>query len=61
MANLKKDLNLIDEAIKYYKKSLSINSNILVTNFNLAIIYQSLGEFEKSKYKKTGSKSNRWR
>ena len=45
-----KDLNYTEEAIKFYKKSLSINSEILETNLNIAFCFQSLGNYDDSIY-----------
>ena len=50
LGNLKKDLNYTKEAIKFYKKSLSINSEILETHLNIAFCFQSLGNYDDSIY-----------
>ena len=50
LGNLKKDLNYTEEAIKFYKKSLSINNSILETHLNIAFCYQSLGKYDDSIY-----------
>ena len=49
MANVKKDLNLENDALSLYEKGLKIDKNNSIINFNLGSIYQSLGDFEKSK------------
>ena len=49
LKNLKKDLNLPQQAITLYKKALSIKNDLLEAHFNLAGIYQSLGEYETSR------------
>ena len=49
LANLKKDLDQTDEAVNIYERILSIKSDSLLVMYNLAGLYNSLGEFEKSK------------
>ena len=53
--NLKKDLDLVDEAMNFYKKSIKLNDNVMETHFNLGVLYEQSGNFEKSlyHYKKT--------
>ena len=50
LANLKKDLDLVDEAKNLYNKALELNDNLLEPHYNLASLYQSSGDFEKSIY-----------
>ncbi len=50
IGNLKKDLNLQNEAINFYKKSLFIKEDLIETQLNLAIIYTTMGKFDDSKY-----------
>ena len=49
LGNLKRDLDLTDEALNYYKKSLMINPNVIESLLNISICYQSLGNFDESK------------
>ena len=44
--NLKRDLNLFNEAIILYKKALSYNKNISAINYSLALAYQEIGRFK---------------
>ena len=48
--NLKKDLDQIEEAIVLFEKSVKLNANILVTNFNLSSMYIAKGNYNKAKY-----------
>ena len=48
-ANLKSLIHQYEEAIVLYKKALSIDEKNYITCFNLALTYQSIGDFEKSK------------
>ncbi len=49
MGNLKKNLDLDNEALDFYLKSLEVNPKILETHYNIASLYQSMGNFEKAK------------
>ena len=46
MAVLKKDMELPDESIEYYKKILKLKENILEIHYNLASVYQSVGAYK---------------
>ncbi len=47
--NLKRDLNRANDAIELYKRSLSVKEDVIETQINIAIAYESLGNFEKAK------------
>ena len=49
LANLKKELDKTDEAIDIYNKILSKQPNAIAAIYNLANLYNTMGEFEKSK------------
>ena len=49
LGNLKKDLDQTEEAVKIYKKILSIQPDAMAVIYNLAGLYNSMGEIEKSK------------
>ena len=44
--NLKKELDLFDEAIEYFKKALLLNENSFEVNYNLATVYQGIGDYK---------------
>ena len=48
-ANLKSRINKSEEAIILYKKALAINDKNHISSFNLALTYQSIGDFEQAK------------
>lgn len=48
LAQICEKLNLQEEAISYYEKSLLINDNFYQSKFNLAILYYKLKNFKKS-------------
>ena len=49
LGNLSRDLNNTKEAIKYYKKCLQINDKLEQPLFNLALCYESIGDFDEAK------------
>ena len=48
--NLKYEVNNYNESIKLYQKALSINSDLPLANYNLGLVYQALGHFDKAKF-----------
>ena len=59
LGNLNKDLNKTEEAIKYYKKCISLDYTLDQPFFNIALCYESLGNFkEAKKYLETIIKRN---
>ena len=48
LGNLKGFLNQNKEAILYFEKILTINNKLIEPYYNLAINYESLGDFNKS-------------
>ena len=44
------ELNKYEDAIMLYNKAISINNNVPMAHYNLGLVYQSLGKFEKSKF-----------
>jgi|TARA_B110001452_G_scaffold267493_1_gene277644 tetratricopeptide (TPR) repeat protein len=48
--SLKYELNYYEEAIELYNKAISFNDKIPMAHYNLGLVYQSLGQFDKSRF-----------
>ena len=56
LGNVQKKINLVDDAIKNYKKAISADKNNITAYFNLAVLFKELRKYPESK-SRTSSKS----
>jgi tetratricopeptide (TPR) repeat protein len=48
--SLKYELNDHNEAIKFFNRALDLNNEVPIAHYNLGLVYQSLGKFDKARH-----------